>query len=102
MIIKDAEDRKSYMAGELWEEFKKTEWYDNLIEFANKNIREMRDSIIQAAIDRDYELSRDLGQKLAGFKMFLDHIDSSISTKAEVVESELERREFEKQLPYRL
>ena len=96
------EDDLAVNEGEMWETFKKTNYYDVIEKFAHEKINEMKDLIVQASIDGRHEQARDLGQKLSGFKIFLDFVDDSISTRVETLQYEREQKEFEKQLPHRL
>jgi chromosome condensin MukBEF ATPase and DNA-binding subunit MukB len=96
------EDSAILTRGELWESFKKTEWFNDMVDFSTDKLEELRDRIIQASTERDYELARDLAQQLSGFKTFLDYIDSSISTREDNLKEEYELKEFGRQLPHRL
>jgi hypothetical protein len=98
--MKNKEDLKP--SADLWESFKNTQYFDELERFCLEKTRELRDSIIQASVDRDYEKSRDLGQQLCGFRLMTDFIDDTISTRAEEIQSEREAKDFNKQLPHRL
>jgi hypothetical protein len=77
-------------------------YFEELEKFLIERTKELRDSIIQASVDRDYEKSRDLAQQLSGFRMVSDFIDDTISTRAEEIETERELKDFNRQLPHRL
>ena len=96
------DERSSVASGELWETFKKTLYYEELEKFCSEKIHELKDMIINASMSGRYEESRDLAQKLAGFRMVTDWIDDTISTRVESLEYEREQKEFDKQLPHRL
>ena len=100
--MKQKEEEKPLANGELWESFKKTLYYEELEKFLIERTKELRDSIIQASVDRDYEKSRDLAQQLSGFRMVSDFIDDTISTRAEEMQTERELKDFNRQLPHRL
>lgn len=99
---KSEEDQKAVDSGELWESFKKTQYYKALSEFMSDKIIEYRDIIVQASMEGEHEKARDIGQQLAGFRQVTDWIDGTIYTRAEILESEKEKKDFEKQLPHRL
>jgi len=96
------EEETSLANGELWEQFKKTVYFEQLNEFSMNRIKELRDSIIQASMDGKHEEARDLGQKLSGFLEINNWIDDTISTRAESLEYAREEKEFKSQLPHRL
>ena len=100
--MKSKEDLRDLASGELWESFKNTMYYDELDRFCIEKTRELRDSIIQSSVDRDYEKARDLAQQLSGFRLMTDFIDDTISTRAEELQSDRDQKDFNKQLPHRL
>jgi DNA polymerase III gamma/tau subunit len=63
--MKNKEDLRDLANGELWETFKKTLYFEELERFCIEKTKELRESIIQASVDRDYEKSRDLAQQLS-------------------------------------
>ena len=88
--------------GELWEQFKKTLYFEELDKFMVERIRELRDNIVSFSMSGKHEEARDLAQKLSGFLMVSEFIDDTISTRAESLEFEREAKEFNRQLPHRL
>ena len=100
--MKSKEDLRDLANGELWETFKKTLYFEELERFCIEKTKELRESIIQASVDRDYEKSRDLAQQLSGFRLMTDFIDDTISTRAEEMQTEREAKDFNRQLPHRL
>jgi hypothetical protein len=93
---------KEKIEGELWEQFKHTEYFLELEKFIIERTKDMRDRIVQASMNGKYEESRDLAQQLSGFRLISEFIDDTISTRAEAIEYEREQKEFSKQLPHRL
>jgi hypothetical protein len=95
-------DELTVADGEMWQTFKKTNYFEAIEKFSFDKISEMKDLIVQASMEGRHDQARDLGQRLAGFKTFLDYVDDSIATRVETLQYEREQKEFERQLPHRL
>jgi hypothetical protein len=100
--MKQKSEETSLADGELWEQFKKTEYFLELDTFILERTKDMRDRIVQASMNGKYDEARDVAQQLSGFRIICDFIDDTISTRAESLEYEREAKEFNKQLPHRL
>jgi hypothetical protein len=100
--MKKRDEETSLANGELWEQFKKTLYFEELDKFMVERIRELRDNIVSFSMSGKHEEARDLAQKLSGFLMVSEFIDDTISTRAESLEFEREAKEFNRQLPHRL
>lgn len=100
--MKQRNEENVLAEGELWESFKKTQYFSELEEFIIEKTKEMRDRIVQSSMNGKYDEARDVAQQLSGFRIISDFIDDTISTRAESLEFAKEQKEFGKQLPHRL
>lgn len=85
--------------GRLYEEFKRTLYYEDLKRFLDEQIEICKEKTVEKTTEREYEEAKEFAYKLSGYKSVIEYIDKTIELAHSEAEFLREDREYHNSIP---
>ena len=85
--------------GRLYEEFKKTIYYEDLKRFIDEQTELCKDQTVKRTIEGKYEEAKEYAFKLSGYQSIVQYIEEAIISARIEEDSEREEHEYQKSIP---
>ena len=90
------EDSPEISKGELWFQFKNTDWGGDLYSFFDEQEKIAREVVCNLTIDGKYEEAKAAAHKINGILFVKNYIEDSIALMKEAIEEKQEAKEYRK------